>query len=630
MSVKTAEQSHLEFLFNHTIDMIWSIDVDMNLTCGNKAFKEYFTNITGVNDAIGQNLLHPSLPKKTFHFWKANYTRALGGDQFVVEVSNELEADQYHKISFNPIIAESGAIAGIACTASNITAYKIKELELERAHEELKSNERHYRSLAENFPNGNIGILDLNFNFRYAAGADLTLYGIDGNTLIGTNYINNFEPENQSHVQANMAEVLNGKMATFEVSFTNFSYIVNAVPLLDKNSEMEEILLVAQNITEQKNIEIALRESEEKFRMLSENSPVGIFQITPEGQCTWMNERLCEIFGFQMEQGLGFGYVSYFHPRDIEQIKEIWEYNALDAKTKTLVPYRIMAFDRKVKWVYIQATPLKDENGEVTAYVGTVEDVSEIKWHQEELLASRNELEQTVENRTAQLVANNIEMEGFNYTVSHDLSTPLRAIQMFVTLLEKECATNVVCLEYAQNIKTCTDEMVALINSLMGLSRLRKQELACTKLDMRQLATETAAYLLSLEDRKDINIKIKKLHTAYGDPTLIKSVWQNLISNAIKYSQYSHPASIIITSVVINNFVQYCIEDNGIGFDMKYADKLFKPFSRLHSGTDYKGTGAGLAIVERIISRHNGEISVTSEPNKGSKFYFSLSIPSKK
>ncbi len=1396
---------NLEFLFNHTKDVIWSVDKDINLICSNKAFDNFVHDTTGKFPKPGESVLHKEYGKETNAFWLNHYKRVLAGERFSFELDNNGGENQYGEVTLDPILDEQGNIIGAGCFVRDITAYKLSEIALKKANDEIEKreqrykaviqnshdvivlisdkgireyvspssskilgylpeelinqpitqhihpddliilqdkfkyvmanpdddapftlrfrhkdgrwiylgitgsnqfhnpainalvvslrditelvlaeqkalkNEDYFRSLTENFPNGAMCVLGTDFKVRYAAGEDFKIFDIDPKSMLGAYYPSYYGADKQEFIEEQLGQILSGKSVNYELPFQDSHYLISGQPLYDSEGQILEIILLAQNITQQSNAKAQLRESEQKFRNVSEYSPVGIFQVELNGYCTWMNGRMAEIFGFSNEEGLGFNYLQYVHPKYLNKIKQTWEKHSNRFEATPKLAYEIITSKNEKKWAQTQAIPLKDKFGNVTSYLATIEDITEIKHYQDKIIESKNqqekilngmpnavlyidtewtityvndkaikklnltkdeligwnvwkrfdeakdtslhklflqakkdkkpfntirfykrlkiwleidivpdnggllvyfknisakvelesqleliyktsfdvigiaqdgyfanispslskllgftedelkskpllqfvhpedlkrttsasksllkessklvsfenryikkngglvwlswncisdakratvyfiarditekkkeeeylrmlesvvtntkdavlitladnidipgpeivyvnqaftdqtgytqeetigktprilqgaktskseltrfkralrskepfttelinytkdgtefwinisvepvfdpkgklthfisiqrdvtkiklaelkllafakqqeslaslgssivwlddleqifticiqsaslildteisiialidkdtdvikeayssgipkenlnqiefkdnsiighcikngsqlvssdlssitiqkipsviskakaksavivplvidarvfgamgifsikpreysidetnyikavanilssaierveaqrkikfserkyriifeensipswvydpetfqftdvndaaikqygysreeylkmkitdlgapeeiselvnaiknsstntdyrklwkhykksgeeiyteiswnsinindkvfglklandvtrtkeleevrakyqeELELIVQKRTVQLVDSNRELEAFNYTVSHDLRTPIRAIQMFATLFEQESNGDKNLLEYAHNIKACTSEMSNLIDDLLEFSRLRNQPLELKKVDMANLARTISEYLLSLDDINKNNIKIGKLHTALCDQSLIKSVWQNLISNAIKYSNKKTVVNITISSTKKDGWITYCVEDNGVGFDMKYIDKLFKPFSRLHSSSEYKGTGAGLAIVERIITRHGGKVFATSTPNVGSKFYFAL--PEKK
>jgi light-regulated signal transduction histidine kinase (bacteriophytochrome) len=250
----------------------------------------------------------------------------------------------------------------------------------------------------------------------------------------------------------------------------------------------------------------------------------------------------------------------------------------------------------------------------------------DLKKNEKKILAFNAGLEQRVAERTAQLQAVNKELETFSYSVSHDLKAPLRTINGFTGMLIEKYQNKLgsdgqrIC----DVIKNSAVQMSRLIDDLLAFSRLNRSELHMSSIDMKTMA-DSVYYEYSLpEQRENISFTVRNIPPAFGDPSLIKQVWANLISNAVKFSSKKDHPVIHIDCGADNNEIIYSISDNGAGFDMQYADKLFSVFQRLHDSTEFEGTGIGLATVKRIINRHGGRIWAAGEPDKGAVFYFSL------
>ena len=226
---------------------------------------------------------------------------------------------------------------------------------------------------------------------------------------------------------------------------------------------------------------------------------------------------------------------------------------------------------------------------------------------------------------TLQLESANQELESFSYSVSHDLRTPLRAVNGYAKILEEDYA-DVFDNEGRRMLTVVQDnakKMGVLIDDLLTFSRLGKKEVKKSVVNMTALA-ENALAELHLSQQFKAFVTINDLHPAIADTTLMAQVWLNLLSNAIKYSSNNKKPDIKIHSEKKNNELIYSISDNGVGFDMKYVHKLFGVFQRLHSSKDFEGTGVGLALVHRIITKQGGKIWAKAEINKGATFYFSL------
>jgi PAS domain S-box-containing protein len=220
----------------------------------------------------------------------------------------------------------------------------------------------------------------------------------------------------------------------------------------------------------------------------------------------------------------------------------------------------------------------------------------------------------------------NKELEAFSYSVSHDLRAPLRAIDGFTEILLREYSPKFddegkrICSVITGNSK----KMGQLIDELLSLSRLDRTEMRFSSIDMNDLANTVYAELTTPEIRQRINFHLDDLKKAHGDPILIRQVWMNLLSNAIKFSSHNEQPVISITRREEKGQTVFCVKDNGAGFNMQYADKLFKVFQRLHSEKEFEGTGVGLAIVQRIVHRHGGKVWAEGEVDKGATFCFSL------
>jgi hypothetical protein len=254
------------------------------------------------------------------------------------------------------------------------------------------------------------------------------------------------------------------------------------------------------------------------------------------------------------------------------------------------------------------------------------ERTKELRKNEKKILAFNAELEQRVAERTAQLQAVNKELETFSYSVSHDLKAPLRAIDGFTGILIEKYQNKLGAdgQRICNVIKNSAVQMSRLIENLLAFSRLNRTELHMSAIDMKTMAN-SIYYEYSLpEQRENISFTVRDIPRAFGDPSLIRQVWANLISNAVKFSSKKDHPEINIDCEADKNEIIYSISDNGAGFDMQYADKLFSVFQRLHNSAEFEGTGIGLAIVSRIVNRHGGRVWAAGEPDKGAIFSFSL------
>jgi signal transduction histidine kinase len=254
---------------------------------------------------------------------------------------------------------------------------------------------------------------------------------------------------------------------------------------------------------------------------------------------------------------------------------------------------------------------------------------SELKKAEYQIVQLNTQLEEKIVERTVQLETANKELESFSYSVSHDLRAPLRAINGFTQVLVEDYSASLDAegKEILDDIIRNSQRMGELIDNLLEFSRIGKQNISMATVGIKDMVDSVIADLKHAEPQRNIRVIVNKLENIKGDRNMLRQVFINLISNAFKYSGKKEEALIEIGSFQAGDYCTYYVKDNGAGFDMLYYDKLFGVFQRLHSNNEFEGTGVGLAIIHKIISKHGGSVWAEAKVNEGACFYFSLPDP---
>lgn len=396
---------------------------------------------------------------------------------------------------------------------------------------------------------------------------------------------------------------------------------------LHKPFSVEEVLArVGGLLAERRRTGRRLRQSEERFRATFEQAAVGIAHVAPDGRWLRVNQKLCGIVGYSREELLASSFQDITHPEDVDADLDQTRRMLAGECNNAAMEKRYLQKDGSPIWVNLTVSLVRDEVGTPEYFIAVVEDIRRRKEAEAEILRLNASLERRVEERTAELAAANRELDSFTYAVTHDLRAPLRAMSGFSQALIEDYGDQLTddARVYLDQIHIASIRMGELIDGLLTLSRCTRVELQDDAIDLSTMANAVLSELARADPQRKIRCDIASGLTARGDARMIEAVMQNLLGNAWKYTMHTPEPSIRVFAEVNDSHRFFCVTDNGAGFDMAHAGKLFQPFQRLHRQEEFPGTGIGLATVQRIVQRHGGAIKAEGAPGKGATFCFSI------
>ena len=386
----------------------------------------------------------------------------------------------------------------------------------------------------------------------------------------------------------------------------------------DRGDEIDAFAAGLNTLAEELELHIAeLKKSEERFRLLINGvKDYAIYMIDVNGNIVSWNEGAKKIKGYGSDEVIGKHFSIFYTPEDLKQKAPDHNLKMASEKGNYESEGWRMKKNGSAFWADVIFTALYDDAGKLYGFSKITRDITE-----------RKKLEDSLKKSNEQLETINKELEAFTYSVSHDLRAPLRAIDGYAQMLDEDYNKKLddEGKRLLSTVQYNAKKMGILIDDLLAFSRLGRKEIEKTEIDMKELAQIALAEAGRMKEHK-ANVKIKELQPAFADYALMNQVMVNLISNAIKYSSKTAKPDIEIKSEQKNREVIYSVKDNGAGFDMQYANKLFGVFQRLHKQEEFEGTGVGLAIVQRIINKHGGKVWAEGETGKGATFFFSLPV----
>lgn len=512
-------------------------------------------------------------------------------------------------------------------TIRDITEHREAEIALQRSEQRLKLATQAAK----------IGVWDWEIQSNTLLWDDsmFTLYGVEKSQFGGVfeAWARGLHPADRARIDAAIQDAVEGRSEFAEefriVRPDGAERILKAQSRTQRDADGKAVRMIGVNldITEREVAERRVRESGERLRFAMETSRIGAWDLDLVDHTAFRSPEHDRIFGYEelLPRWTYEMFLEHILPADRQGVDAKFR-QALDTMGDWNFECRILRRDGQERWIWAAGRHSLDSTGESKRMAGVVQDITDRKLVQQELERHRSHLEELVHERTAQLEEANRELDSFCHTISHDLRAPLRHLGGFTKLLLDDCREGLSSegRKYVDTIASAARKMGVLIDDLLEFSRTSRQEMGVDGIDMNVVLQEAMASMPDASTERKIEWSIGALPSVHGDHNLLRQVWANLLQNAIKYSRTRENPRIEVKGWVEDGEVLFSVADNGVGFDMRYAEKLFGVFQRLHRQEEFEGTGIGLAIVHRILHRHGGRIWAKAELGCGATFTFAL------
>jgi PAS domain S-box-containing protein len=615
--VRAAELERERDRTQHYLDaaqvIMLALDMQGRITMVNR----HACSVLGWNaDALlGRDFIDTCVPARIRDDTRQRLRQVHAGDDSVVENAIVTKSGAERSIEWRTTFLrdDEGRIISTLSSGTDITERK-----------EAEAAQRRLAAIVNSSDDAIVGKTLAGVITSWNPGAE-RLFGYSASEIIGRPTTILFPPELVIEEEQILAQITQGESVRhfdtvrLRKDGTRVDVSVTISPVTDNDGKIIGASKIARDITERKRAEALLQANEESVRRTLDNVMEGCQLIAFDWRYLYLNgaaERHnrrpnSELLGRSMletwpgiEASDGFTMLRRCMDERIVQDGE-WEFRFADGATR---------------WFDLRSQPVPE------GILVLSTDITERRQAEAQVLEAHRTLEQRVVERTAQLEVANKELEAFSYSVSHDLRAPLRAINGFAGIVLEDFGQQLPDegQRYLERIRNGGERMGRLIDDLLAFSRLSRESMTGRTVDTAKLVKSVLDELNPHADGRQIEITVGDLPRCFGDPALLKQVWANLLSNAIKYSRGRTPAVVEVGCHRENGEDAFFVRDNGAGFDMTYADKLFGVFQRLHRTDEFEGTGVGLAIVQRVVQRHGGRVWAEAEIGRGATFHFAL------
>ncbi|MCP5159485.1 MAG: PAS domain S-box protein [Gammaproteobacteria bacterium] len=616
-------QARLAAIVESANDAIIGTTLEGIITSWNRAAEQIFGY--PAEEAIGQALsclVVPSALQSEEAEILARIERGESVSHFTTVWRRRDGSDIDVSVTISPIRAADGRMMGVAKTVRDVT--------------EQKRSEARFRLAVEAAPTAML-MMDQAQTITLANRKAEELFGYTGEELVGM-ALENLIPARlrQAHVGGHVCNFLAASSARTVDPGHNLCGLRkdgSEVPVevgLNPVETPEGNLVLASvaDLSQRRQLEQQLQAALERMKLAVDAAGIGIWiWRLADNHLIW-DDRMLELYGAPKALRNDFSYDfwrAHVHPDDVGYVEEKLRQHITGTGIYDPI-FRAIRDDGQIRWIQAAAIVERSQDGQIAQVVGINRDITEEKEAEARILELNTNLERRVEERTAELVTINRELEAFSYSVSHDLRAPLRSVDGFSNILLKSYADQLddAGRDYLQRMRAAAQRMGLLIDDLLALSRITRTELAPEDLDLSALVEEVITQLREADPERQVEIRIQPEIRAWGDTRLVRIALDNLLGNAWKFTSKKAEACIEFGQEEHESRRAFFVRDNGAGFDMAYAQKLFGAFQRLHQVKEFPGTGIGLATVQRVVRKHGGEVWATGKVGHGAVFHFTL------
>jgi len=625
-----AEKARLATAIEQAAETVVITGIDGNIQYVNPAF----TRVTGYSceEVLGKNPRLLRSGRQDSKFYQQMWGTILAGTVWRGEIVNRRKDGSLfeEEMTIAPVRGADSKITNFIAIKQDITERKRAEAENLRL---ITSMEQCWDTVIITDPDGIIQYVNPRF-CEVSGYSREEAVGSNPRLLKSGKHPPEFFEGFWKSIQA--GHTWHGEIVNRRKDGTLYTDELHVAPVRDANGKITHFISNQSDVTERKRAEAALLRSQRVLAQAEQLAHVGAWEsrIVADEQLDdfplhWSDETY-RIFGYAAGavEASHRLFLEHVHPEDRKRVRDALS-RAIADRTPYSVEHRVRRGDGSERTLVEHAEIVVDETGRPERVIGAVADITERKQAEEEVRKLNQELEARVKKRTAELEAAITELEAFTSSVAHDLRSPLRHMAGFSQILVEEYGPelNVEARQYLERIRSGAIRMGKLVDDLLDLSRVGRRTMNWQAINLEELVAEVRRELEGETQGRQIEWRIGKLPPAFCDRVLLKQAFYNLLSNAVKYTRPRNPAVIELGCCENGGANPIYVRDNGVGFNMEHAAKLFGIFQRLHREEEFEGTGVGLAVVQRVIHRHGGRVWAEAEPGRGASFYFTLRPP---